>query len=99
MHNPEDRTCYLCMELEDNYDTYPYLEKHHIIHGTANRRLSEDYGLYVWLCYRHHNDFYSPVAVHNNHEIDEALKRKAQVAFIEHFPDNDFMSVFGKSYL
>ena len=30
------------------------LEEHHIFAGTANRRISEKYGLKVWLCHRHH---------------------------------------------
>ena len=30
------------------------LERHHIFAGTANRPISEKYGLWVYLCHEHH---------------------------------------------
>lgn len=99
MHNKDDRTCYLCMKLNADYRTHPYLEEHHVLGGTANRRLSDRFGLYVYLCYAHHNDQYSPEAVHFNKDIADDLKADAQRAFMREYPEEDFISIFGKNYL
>ena len=64
MHRKEDRTCYLCMLLRDDYNAREDLQEHHAMPGTANRRLSERYGLKVYLCIGHH--LVGPDAVHNN---------------------------------
>lgn len=46
--------CYLC-DLFLGIDTpAPIREEHHVMHGTANRRLAEHYGLKVYLCPYHH---------------------------------------------
>lgn len=72
-------------------------EVHHIFHGTANRKLSEKYGLTVPLCHRCHNE--PPDGVHFNRENDLALKRAGESMFRLKYPDLDFVEVFGKSYL
>lgn len=71
-------------------------EIHHVFFGTANRRLSERYGLTVGLCYNHHR---GNAGVHQNRELDIRLKRMAQEKFIEHYPDIEFFAVFGRNYL
>lgn len=71
------------------------MEEHHVIHGVANRKLSEKYGLKVWLCPLHHRD--SKYGVHFDKEFDEELKKFAQTKFEETY-DMDFREVFGKSY-
>lgn len=38
--------CFVCSS--------PYVEVHHIMYGTANRKLSDKYGLIVPLCQEHH---------------------------------------------
>lgn len=73
------------------------VETHHVCYGTANRTLSDRHGLIVGLCYNHHR---GKDGVHNgNKELDMKLKRKAQEAFIEHYPEADFLAVFGRNYL
>lgn len=99
LHDKSDRTCYLCMKLENNYAAYPYLEEHHVMYGKGNRPLSEKYGLKIYLCYRHHNDQFSPVAVHNNKTIREMTCIDAQKAFEKVYPDKSFREIFGKNYL
>ena len=42
-----ERCCYFCESVIG-------LEEHHIFAGVANRRISEKYGLKVWLCHEHH---------------------------------------------
>lgn len=86
----EDMTC--CYEC-GRYGT----EIHHVIYGTANRKLSDRYGLVVGLCYNHHRGMQG---VHNgNKELDMKLKRIGQKAFMEHCPEADFLAVFGRNYL
>ena len=78
------------------------VEEHHCIYGTANRKLSEKYGLKVFLCNRHHTaSFYrdKSQAVHFNKKFDLEVKKLAQKSFEYHYPDLDFRSIFGKSYI
>ena len=73
------------------------LHKHHIFFGTSNRKLSEKYGCWCYLCGRHHN--LSNVGVHSNRQLDINLKQFAQEKFNEVYPELDFREIFGKSYL
>ena len=91
----EDGVCYLCKKL--NRDINPKIvQEHHVVFGTANRRLSEKYGLKVFLCLKHHEE--GPEAVHKNHENARILQRDAQEAFEAHFPDLNFLKIFGWNY-
>ena len=74
-----------------------WLEEHHIFFGNGQRALSEKYGLKVWLNHYVHNE--PPNGVHHNKEADLRLKQIAQRAFQEHYPDLDFVKIFGKNYL
>lgn len=65
--------------------------------GTANRKLSEKYGLKVYLCPGHH--LYGPEAVHSNAAVAELLHKEAQKSFIRAYPDLDFRAIFGRNYL
>lgn len=85
----EQKECYVCK-------TKYVLHEHHIFYGTANRKLSEKYGLKVWLCGRHHN--LSNEGVHFNHDLDFSIKRMAQKKFEETYQDLDFVKIFGRSY-
>lgn len=83
--------CYVCGM------TYN-LHRHHIFYGTANRRKSDEFGAWVYLCARHHN--MSDDGVHFNKELDLMLKQQAQEAWEERFGRReDFIRIFGKSYL
>ncbi len=66
------------------------------MHGVANRKLSEKYGLKVYLCPKHHRD--TKHGVHFDRDFDLALKRYAQAKFEETY-DIEFSKVFGKNYL
>ncbi len=85
----ERETCYLCKGRAS--------EEHHVIYGTANRKLSEKFGLKVYLCPHCHR--IGKLAVHRNYFTDTKLKQEAQQRFIEEYPDLDFLKVFGKNYL
>lgn len=85
----KERECLICG------DTY-HLELHHIIYGTANRKLSDKYGLTCYLCKYHHT---GRAGIHFNKEMDDKVKRFAQTKFEEVYKDKDFREIFGKSYL
>ena len=74
----------------------PYVEVHHVIYGTAKRRLSDKYGLTVYLCHKHHT---GEEGVHSNPVLDRTLKQLAQKKFEEIYSRETFMNVFKKSYL
>lgn len=97
MHNKQDGTCYLCMLLHEDYSR-KHTQEHHVFYGTANRKLSEKYGLKVYLCMEHHTHDGSREAVHRNHEIDARLKGIAQAAFEKEYNELCFQEIFGKNY-
>lgn len=73
------------------------LEKHHIFFGTANRRLSDKYGLTIWLTAYWHRDTRS--GVHANRGFDLELKRIGQKAFEQTKTREEFIQIFGRNYL
>lgn len=81
--------CFLCGRCE-------WLEEHHIF-GGYNRRKSEFYGLKVKLCHWCHNE--PPKGAHHNKETMQYLHEIGQRAFEAHYPEEDFMEVFGRNYI
>lgn len=92
----KDGTCYLCMMKNCDYSTKRDLEEHHVIFNAHQRHLAEKFGLKVYLCRYHHQD--SAEAVHKNRANRSLIEDAAQRAFEKHFPDLDFMAIFGKNY-
>lgn len=90
--------CYLCGR--NSRADYFGLDEHHCIGGYGKRKLSEKYGLKVYLC---HNDCheYGENAVHQNAEVDLWLKEKAQEKAMEVYgwSIEDFIKIFGRNYL
>lgn len=85
-----ERECLVC-------GTTLNLHRHHIFFGTANRKKSEKYGCWCYLCYYHHNG--SNEGVHFNKSLDDGLKQMTQKRFMEVYPDLDFLEIFGKNYI
>ena len=75
------------------------LHKHLIFYGTCrNRKRSEQYGCWCYLCSRHYN--MSKWGVYANRRLDRNLRRYAQVLWENEFGSREkFVEVFGKSYL
>lgn len=75
------------------------LERHHLIGGTANRRLSEKYGLVVYLCSECHRT--GEHAAHRNAETAKMLHQYAEKIWLQeqNATVEDFIRVFGKNYL
>lgn len=97
MHDKKEGTCYLCMKLHDDDSVKAVRQEHHVFGGTANRKLSEKYGLKVYLCLAHH--LTGPEAVHKDAKVAILLKKEGQRAFQKRYTDMDFMKIFGKNYL
>ena len=92
----DDEYCFLCERRAG--ERYQAMHWHHVFYDTANRKMSEKYGLTVRLCsYACHE--YGPYAVHKNKEIDTWLKKTAQEAFEKTHSREEFMQIFGKNYL
>ena len=92
------RECFLCRVKDPSADLSPKnLEKHHFMHGTANKRLAEQFGLWGYLCPEHHRN--APDAVHNDHETDLFLMQIAQSRFEKYYGHEKWMEIFGKNYL
>lgn len=87
----QDYKCFFCGNTQN-------LEEHHCLHGTANRKKAEKYGLTVWLCNYHHTGGLK--SVHRCKETDKILQAFAQKYFLEHIGDMElWMREFGKNYL
>lgn len=97
MHNKQDGTCYLCMLLRQDYMRRYQLEEHHAIEGNPGRKLSEHYGLKVYLCIPHHRT--SDEAVHRNVKNRRIIERAAQEAFEKKYSHEMWMKVFGRNYI
>ena len=89
------RECFLCGR-NGNGDP---LERHHIF-GGPNRKLSEKYGLVVYLCGdRCHRN--GPFSAHKNADTALALHKYGERMWIreQHGTIEDFIKVFGRNYL
>lgn len=89
-----DLECWFC-----GFADADKLEKHHCLHGTANRALADKYGLTVNLCPECHRGKHG---VHGKYgkERDLTLKKVAQRAWEAKYGSRDeFRAVFGKSYI
>lgn len=72
------------------------LEKHHIYFGNPLRKLSDQYGCWVWLTSEEHRGNNGP---HMCRETDLRLKRECQEEFEALYGHEKFMEVFGRNYL
>ena len=84
-----EERCFVCGSMRE-------LELHHIMHGTANRRLSTRYGLTCWLCHTHHTGRFG---VHSDAKFNRILQQEAQTAFERTHTHAEWMTLFGKNYL
>lgn len=96
------KECYFCRTLYDRgldlpEDYIQPLHKHHIMHGTANRKQADMCGLWVWLCPYHHT--ISRRSVHQSHETDVWLIKKGQQAYEHLYGHEMWMKTFLENYL
>jgi Zn-finger protein len=88
----EKDSCFIC-------GSPLWLEEHHVFGGVGRRKISEKYGLKVYLCHYCHNE--PPMGVHHNKKIRKALQKWAQTEAMQHYQwtVDDFRKIFGKNYL
>jgi hypothetical protein len=72
------------------------LQLHHVIHGNGKRKLSDKYGLTVWLRPEWHT---GNQGVHFNPVLDMELKQEAQRRFEQVYGHEKWMAEFGRDYL
>ena len=75
--------CVICGKKRDNL--------HEIFFG-KNRQNSITYGLVIPLCYSHH------VLMHKDSKLQHIWHIIGQTKFEEHYPDLNFLEIFGKNY-
>ena len=86
-----DDKCYVCGTIRN-------LHRHHVFHGTSNRKQSEKFKMVVYLCGYHHN--LSNEGVHFNKKLDLQLKQEYQVKWESQYGSREeFRKVFRKSYI
>lgn len=86
----DTKECYITCRTDN-------LNKHHI-YFSANRKISDKNGFWVWLTGEYHNQN-SRIDVHHNRELDLKLKRECQAAYEKTHSREDFMKLIGKNYL
>ncbi len=89
--NPDDRECAVCGKTID-------LQWHHIIHGTANRVMSDRYGITCWLCLHCHTNLHNSPQ-HYWRDVDHQLQATAQRKFEDKYSHEKWMEIFKKNYL
>ena len=84
--------CFIC-------GRFGYVERHHVFGGTANRRLSEEDGLTVYLCPDCHRN--APHAAHRCRATMDSLHRWGQERWMEQTGGStaDFIARYGRNYL
>lgn len=87
----KEKECLICKTTQG-------LHLHHCFEG-SRRRISDRYGLTVYLCGKHHN--LSNQSVHMNESLNNDLKRWAQKKTIQYYgwSIEDFISRFGINYI
>ena len=81
--------CWFCGKERD-------LERHHVLSGLANRKLSEKYGLWVYLC---HNCHTGTDGAQYDKEKNRILKIHAQIDFEELYGHEKWMETFRRNYI
>ena len=82
----DDRVCFIT-------GSTVRLDRHHVYAG-SRRKASEKFGCWVWLRHDLHMELHQ-----QNHELDLMIKRACQERFEEIYSREEFMEIFGKSYL
>lgn len=88
-----NKECYFCKNKSN-------LHKHHIMKGIRNRKKAEEDGLWVYLCYEHHEGT-NGVHGKNGHNLDIMLIKKAEEQWLccNNKTKNDFIKKYGRNYI
>lgn len=88
-----EKKCYITGRTDN-------LHEHHVFFG-KNRKLSEQYGLKIWICSELHN--MGDYGIHGKygHELDLNIKQQVQRIAMDHYKwtVRDFVRIFGRNYI
>lgn len=89
----KEKKCFVC-------GTQFNLHKHHIMKGIRNRKKAEEDGLWVYLCFLHHEGT-NGVHGKNGHDLDLRLKRTGEKAWLEQNKKTkeEFIKRYRRNYL
>lgn len=92
-----ERKCYISGRTD-------WLELHHVFGGTANRKISDKYGFWVYLNHYWHNE--PPCeqnmgvgGVHFNPKLRLKLEQDCQRKFEENHSREEFVNLIGRNFL
>jgi len=86
------QTCELCQyEIE--------CARHHVFFGSANRTLSDKWGMVAWLCPACHDLVHSNACLPFGDSYNLMLKQRYQKMFEQRHPAESFIKIFGRNYL
>lgn len=88
--------CFLCDVLEGNTRQQYGLHKHHVFFG-PNRQRSDEDGMFVYLCIRHHET--GQDAVHRDKGSRVMLQIYAQEIYEKTHTREQFIARYGRSYI
>lgn len=80
-----EKVCYYCGN--------PIADVHHVRLANCSREKAEEYGLIAYICRKHHRE------LHHNEVMKRALQQHAQSKLEEKIGHEEYMKIFGKSYL
>ncbi len=86
------KRCFVCGTIKN-------IHCHHVFSGVAHRKISDQEGLTIYLCAKHHN--MSDEGIHFNKELDLRVKQMAQTEWLVlHHNDLDkWYKLFHRSWL
>lgn len=93
------KACYVCGRNDS-------LHCHHVFGGTANRKKSDEDGMFIYLCPAHHN--MSNVGIHFNKNLDNKVKQQAEKIWVKNYTAESlskeeqislFIKRYGQNYL
>ena len=84
---PDKKECFITGSRID-------LDLHHIYHGTANRKIADQEGCWVWLRHDIHMQLHD-----KDKELDRYLQEECQKEYEKTHTREEFMRKFGKNYL
>ena len=84
--------CYLCKKKGL---TVRGTDCHHMVYGTAKRKLADEDGLHVQLCHLHH------MMLHQQGYYREELQQYAEQMWLDHYGKtiDDWIQRYGKNFL
>ena len=87
----ETKMCLIC-------GTTKNLHNHHVYGGVAHRKISDKYGLTIYLCMDHHT---GNNGIHRDYNLDLEIKKKCQLQAMAYYKwtIEDWFKLFRRSWI